>query len=416
MSDSEFLSFLYSERDRENDISQFQGWNEWALIGAIVATLCAAYGALRAKQDIDWMNVLFYSSGSIAFFLAYHTWLVFLKRDRGSDFSRVRLLKEKAPWADAVLALITATSAVVFISIYDELTLLFWSWVVMLVLQISAIVCAMVNGNRLVPFYFIRPYFTKLKFNVAFDGLYGGLFCLVWQESFKRASWNIISTEFEIGICIAAIIVLVYFLIRSNTENKVVRQFDAIIDRYLYSGASREDTFKTILCNRMGYGVIEVCQKELDIVQARINDCWQKKKELIEIKTKIQEGDYELPHLTLFIKQAKQVLKSMQDSLRHSEKLTTRLNEIVKMAPVLNQVDDITLIFDANKLLHEVVLNVNKEIDAVSSLVDNEMKRYYCRRANSLCPQLDCEHRNDPPDRKYAKHQRWRLFFGKLNK
>lgn len=35
LSDSEFLSFLYSERDRENSLSQYQGWNYWALVGAI---------------------------------------------------------------------------------------------------------------------------------------------------------------------------------------------------------------------------------------------------------------------------------------------------------------------------------------------------------------------------------------------
>lgn len=31
MSDFEFLSFLYSGRDRENGLRQYQGWNIWAL-------------------------------------------------------------------------------------------------------------------------------------------------------------------------------------------------------------------------------------------------------------------------------------------------------------------------------------------------------------------------------------------------
>lgn len=39
LSDGEFLSFLFSERDRENALRQYQGWNIWALVGAIAAVV-----------------------------------------------------------------------------------------------------------------------------------------------------------------------------------------------------------------------------------------------------------------------------------------------------------------------------------------------------------------------------------------
>lgn len=51
MSDSEFLSFLYSERNRENDISQYQGWNTWVLIGAAITSLCAFYSTIKTGSD-----------------------------------------------------------------------------------------------------------------------------------------------------------------------------------------------------------------------------------------------------------------------------------------------------------------------------------------------------------------------------
>ena len=44
--DGEFLSFLYSERDRENSLRQYQGWNIWALVGAISTVVVAGYFTL----------------------------------------------------------------------------------------------------------------------------------------------------------------------------------------------------------------------------------------------------------------------------------------------------------------------------------------------------------------------------------
>ena len=44
MSDAEFLSFLYSEREREESLNSYQGWNLWAAVGAMITVACAAYG------------------------------------------------------------------------------------------------------------------------------------------------------------------------------------------------------------------------------------------------------------------------------------------------------------------------------------------------------------------------------------
>ena len=43
LSDGEFLSYLYAERDREESLNHFQGWSIWAVIGAIVTVICTAY-------------------------------------------------------------------------------------------------------------------------------------------------------------------------------------------------------------------------------------------------------------------------------------------------------------------------------------------------------------------------------------
>lgn len=400
-SDQDFLSFLYSERDRENSLSQYQGWNNWALIGAMITVLSVAYASLKAGGQFNWMRSAYYATGAVSFFLAYHSCFKFINRDRGHDFTRVRLLKEMTPWMDSVLAIVTALTAIVLILVYDCPSNLFWSWIAVLVVQIFVVIVALVNRNKLVPFYFTRPYFPNLRWNITYDGIAGGLFAWVGAASFQKASWSIMNPEFEVGICVGAAVVLFYYLIRIKVENKVVEQFDAIIDRYLYVGQSKEDTFNEILCNRMGYGVLEVVQKDLEKVREMAGDCEEKRIELEALKAKIQNGEYDIYLVSKDNRRLKDMLNYLDDSLKQSDKLASRLKEMVRVAPILDYVTVINTVFDTNKDLYVQVKAVQKDVEEVSSLLQVEFDKCYCQKANALCPKLDCEHRSEPMDKKY---------------
>ena len=108
MSDSEFLSFLYSERNRENDISQYQGWNTWVLIGAAITSLCAFYSTIKTGSELNYVSAFYYAVGTIAFFLAYHNIARLFRRERGHVITRVRLLKDVIPFTDLALSILTA--------------------------------------------------------------------------------------------------------------------------------------------------------------------------------------------------------------------------------------------------------------------------------------------------------------------
>lgn len=415
MSDAEFVSFLYAERDRENSLSQYQGWNNWALIGAIITLLSVAYATLIGNARIDWMRVSYYASGTIAFFLAYHSWLNFFKRERGHDFTRVRLLKEMTPWVDSGLAISTAIAAIVLILVLDCPSYVFWTWIVVLTVQIAVLVIALINRNRLVPFYFYRPFFTRLWLNIVYDGFAGGLFAWGWSCSFKKASWCILNPEFEVGVCLGAVTVLAYFLIRIKVENKVVEQFDAITDMYLYTDTSKEETYQAILCNRMGYGIWEVCKKDLSKVQEMSDACEKKTQKLQELKAMIQSGEYDINQIPSYHKRMKSILMYLNESIRQSERLANRLNEMVKTAPVLNQIAAINTVFDTNHELYQRVSEAQKEVDVASTLLEKEFDKYYCQKSNMLCAKLCCEHRNDPMEKKYARKLRWRRFLIRIH-
>ena len=126
--------------------------------------------------------------------------------------------------------------------------------------------------------------------------------------SFKKASWCILDPKFEIGICIGSIAVILYFLVKINIENKPVKQFDVILDMYLYSDVSKEETYNEVLCNRMGYGVVDVCKKELSNVRVMSDSCNEKAKELEAIESKIKSGQYEIDQIPEYSKRLKNSL------------------------------------------------------------------------------------------------------------
>lgn len=415
LSDSEFISFLYAERDRENNLSQYQGWNYWALIGAIITILSVAYASIKGSERVDWARVSYYAVGAIAFFLAYHSFFKIFDRKRGHDYTRVCLLKEMTPWVDSGLAIATSIAAIVLILVIDSPSYVFWAWIAVLAVQIAVLVIALINRDRLVPFYFYRPYFTRLWLNLAYEGFAGGLFALTWNCSFKKASWCILNPEFEVGVCLGAVAVLFYFFIRIKVENKVVERFDEIVDMYLYTGTSKEETYQAILCNRMGHDVLDVCKKDLCKVQEMSDACEKKTKELQDLKAMIQGGKYDINQIPSFRKRIKDILNYLNEALNQSERLANRLDEMVKTAPILNQVAAINTVFDTNHELYQRVSAAQKEIDEASTILENEFDKYYCQKSNMLCAKLCCEYRNDPMEKKYARELRWRRFLFRMH-
>ena len=399
LNDSEFISFLFAERDRENNLCQYQGWNNWVLSGAIFTLICFIYYTIKDAGQIDLMRCVYYATGLVSIFLAYNSWLLFFKRKRGNDYTRVRFLKEKTPWMDAALAIITSITAFVFILVYDCSSYVLWAWIAAFTAQVVAFSFALINRNRVVPVYYVRSYFTRPWCNFVYEGIAGLVYYLVGRLSFKRASLCIWDQEFEIGICVGSIAVMVYFLIKINIDNKPVLRFDEILDRYLYTGVSKEETYHNILCNRMGYGVLEACVKELSKVKEMSEVCNKKNKELTLIKYEIQNGQYDYNQILECFKMCKEIPVYLNKSLRQSKQLSLRLKEIVSIAPVLDQAEEVNFIFEINKELYATVNATRGVLDEVQKMLRNEINKFYSRKSNTQCPNLNCECRNAPTDK-----------------
>ena len=171
-------------------------------------------------------------------------------------------------------------------------------------------------------------------------------------------------------------------------------------------GATREETYRAILRNRMGYGVLEACEKDLLKVKAASMTCEQKEKKLEAIAEVIKSGNYIEHNLVEYLKYSRDTMAFLVKSLKQSDVLITRLDEIVRIAPDLHQVTEFKVIFDTNKELYKKMEEVRGRVGEISSLVQKEMDKYYCQKSNALCFKVDCNHRDDIYDKKYSRKMR----------
>ena len=142
-------------------------------------------------------------------------------------------------------------------------------------MHLVSVVFAFIYWDKVMPAYYEDFYFHNFRAHVTFSGLVGGFCTVMLSRSLRYASYELFSFGFEIGVCAAALMILVSLLFKINTGNKSVRNFDAIIDRYIYAGASKTDTFRQIQRNRVGYGALEVCSDEIAIIKDALEkyDC-----------------------------------------------------------------------------------------------------------------------------------------------
>lgn len=213
--------------------------------------------------------------------------------------------------------------------------------------------------------------------NAAFDAIMGMLFSIIGSQAFGLAGHNILTPDFEFAACVAALIVLLFILFKLNFGNKVVMRFDSILDKYFYAGASKEETFHEILKNRMGYGVLDGCYKELRSVEKLTERCIEEEKELAEIKQNALDGKCTVNQLNEYQGRVDVILGHQQVALNETRVLLKRMDEIVKVSSSYKDVPGMKRVFDSNQQCHEKVKEVCEQAGEVSRLLFQIEKRIY---------------------------------------
>lgn len=405
LAESEFLSFLYSERNREEDIATFQGWNLWAIAGAMVTVICTMYGILcKHHAEIDTLNVGYILSGMLSFILCYQPWGSFGRalfvRERGVDINKLRFLEEITPkvylWSALCCSIIFAVYFLLADDIkpWNEVTIF---WIISALLFAFGNVSAYINRNKIVSSIFDVLVFTKLRWNAYFASAIGGILSVVLVGSFRRGYGGIIdSLDLEVAICITACLLLLYLFFHINSELKKSSKIDRILDDYLYKGMSKEDAYYQMQVSRMGRGVLASCGKEMMKVKASY-DAFKPYKEKIEVLiTQFDKGEVNAEIIYNYFYWVTQVTAYAKACCSRAKSMDERLKQIAVQVPVLINNEEYKNLL----LIVDVLLDRTIEMMDVTQTASNRMNTWIdnnvCEKYGGICTKK-CSHRHDRP-------------------
>lgn len=349
MSDAEFLSFLYSEREREESLNSFQGWNVWAVVGAMITVACAAYNIICVhKGVIDRQRTLYLVSWFMGTIFCYWYSIMFcmsfLERKRAKDFKRIKHLKDVAPIPYLIVT--TACSVVfalgfLFIKCDNRWNTVTISWIVLAVCHLLICINVYVNKNTVVWAVKDNIWFTRTRFMIASGLSVCTMFWVIWKWSMENISGPVIGTpEFELAVCITTFVMLFFFYLKIKLKNRKSSEIDVLIDEFIYKDKSKENVFYQLRANQMGYGILEACSQELCALKKYLDDFDSKKKILEDLKASFENGTIDADCVVNKFESLKESFEFYEELANRVDVLYNRLNEIAKNVPELKDEDE----------------------------------------------------------------------------
>lgn len=405
LTDAEFLSFLYSERDREESLATYQGWNLWAIVGAIVTVIYALYGVLGMHHaDIDTLNVGYILSGMLSLLICYWPIIPIIKglfiRERGVDANKLRFLEEITPKVYLRSALCCSIVFPVYILLADGMKP--WSevtifWIISAALFVFGNVAAYRNRKKIVSSVFDELLFTRLRWNAYFVSATSGVLSVVYVGSFKRGYGGIFdSPDFDVAICITACLILLRLFFYINSEIRRSSNIDKILDDYLYKDWSKEDAYYEMQVSRMGRGVLASCGKELLKIRESYVAFEPHKKKMEELITQFDKEEVNMEQINNYYNWLKQAMAYTGTCHSHAVSMDDRLQQISKQAPALVEDEE----YNNLLLFVKVLLDRTKEMMDVVRIASDKMNAWLhnnvCEKYGGICTK-ECSHRHDRP-------------------
>ena len=299
MSDAEFLSFLYSEREREESLNSYQGWNLWAAFGAIITVACTAYNIICAHAgEIDRLRTInltsYYLGAIFGFWYSFMFYMSFLERKRAKDYKRIKHLQDVAPMPYLIVSTICAVEfalCFLFVECDNRWNTVSISWIVLAVCHLLISIHVWVKRNAIVWAVKDDIWFARTGVMVAAGLFVFVVYWLIWKWSLENITGPFFGTsEFELAVCITAFTMLVYLYLKIKFQNRKSSEIDVLIDEYLYKGKPKEDVYNQLRANQMGFGILEACSQELYALKKYSDDFDSHKKTLEELRASFENG------------------------------------------------------------------------------------------------------------------------------
>lgn len=333
--------------------------------------------------EIDRIRTLYllsYYLGSI--FLFWHTIMIglsFLERKRLKDYKKIKYLKSVAPIPYLIVTTVCSVGLALFFLMAlfvggsDGWNTVSISWLILAVCYILISINVYVNRETIVWAVKDDIWFARTWVMVVVGLFVLALFWLIWKWSEENISGPFVGTpEFELAVCYTAIIMLVYLFLKIKLASRKTSEIDVLIDEYVYKGKSKEDVYRQLRANQMGYGILEACSQELYALKSYSDKFEQQKERLDAVKASFNNGDIDNDTLT---EQFDTLYKSMDYNDEWGSRvdaLYDKVNEINKNVPELRSEEEFVNML---KIVGHMLSKGGEMNDKIKSVID-EIQKY----------------------------------------
>lgn len=378
MSPSDFLSFLYLEREREDSLNKKYGWTNYALCGACIGVICLLYTIID-ESIIQWRNVVVYLSGMCSFLLFLFFFGRVLSRRRLVDSNKVKFLKEVFPWGYFLISCIITISLFVCSTFVYDLEQIKWLWTLLLLILIFTGVVSYFSRDEVVPTYFRDSYFPCHNANLLYSAVVGGLFGLISYISINMMRWEVFSYSFQVAVLISSLAFLIYLLLHINLQNQNVGILDNLIDCYIYGYLTQEDVYRQLRRRYFGYGVIEACYADLKRIEIYAKSCEEKQPFLDTMKHKLVTEDCSLCDFSQQMNELKSILSLVDDALKASRNLINRIRKIKSIIGEDRFSAELDFLYRKNEKLYNRIEHIHSDIKAINEIIRRSIHALYVR-------------------------------------
>lgn len=415
--DSEFLSFLYTERDREYSKHSEWGVNFWAVGAAIIGMLGYAYHAISEDYcSFDWRLFLYYST-AIGDLMILGTILLLplIKRDRWVNKFRVTTIRYNAPAVAILGKAVIAYNSFRWLLKLKDFDIVFWLWGSLLVFEILICVYLLINQNKLIKISQRGHIFGNIVLEWIYRIVEGGICVSILLMSLHGwgNQYYMEVKEFEMA-CVFAIIVGLLWLAFYRMLDKRYRLMDRWIDQYIYGKLTKEEAYLYLLEYSQDYDIVDILRDEYEKIKPLQNEIskWREKhKEYIRL---IREGKVEFDD-------CKKYLTFIDNETTISEKLLNKctivndkIKEIVKLEALPASMDLFNKLINEINSLEDEVFECIEESNKICKELKLFVTSFMCTKYGGLCGVENCVHRNEKMSFRYRSKRTFKFIVEKI--
>lgn len=391
-SDAEFLSFLYSERERLRNNNLYPGWSSWALACVLFTLVAYCYGVLKTLNgtfDIVLFYHIFTAFCPMALFVTHMAeWKI---RSKHGNAVRLARLKDVAPVCLLSLILGISILCTVIGFLYPVGVILPYCWAITMAVAGVCLWNLYKDRNQWVTRACVNFVSCISKKNDKLVALLFGVLVAPSTTAAMQLSFGF-SIEFEICICIVVFIVVAYVLQRCLLANVQEKAVDDLIYAYLYEAKSRKYVIKQLEIAMLGV-------LPSDSLYSGFSRLIESQSMMIDVKDRLTEVEIGLKSRKLTLDEINELISEFTDlsakcaMYNLSQKdFIAQAQDLLKLQTTVYDKDFVTMVETMPDLLKEFE-NFRKKIGVLLTALSERMDQIEEEECDSLCINMDCKKR-----------------------